>query len=123
MAGTQNKVSISIPDESLLEWAKERAETQGKSLSAIFTEALRVERQMEARRALLADWPGPRATPGEMAAIRAEWAGGPRFEPGKPAKVTVERSRPREVHVHVAKKKRTPSASKAPAKAAAARRR
>lgn len=33
------KVSISVPDEDLLQWAKERSEKTGVSLSAVFTEA------------------------------------------------------------------------------------
>ena len=44
------KVSVSVPDEDLLRWAKERSEKRGVSLSAVFTEAVRLERQMEARR-------------------------------------------------------------------------
>ncbi len=67
------KVSISIPDEGLLAWAKERSQKTGVSLSAVFTEALRLERQMDARRAFLAEV-GPDAVPSpeEAAAIRAE---------------------------------------------------
>lgn len=68
------KVSISIPDEELLRWAKERSRKSGVSLSALFAEALRLERQMEARRAFLAEL-GADAVPSpeEAAAIRAEW--------------------------------------------------
>jgi len=68
------KVSISVPDEDLLKWAKERSEKAGISLSAVFTEALRIERQMEARRLFLQEMgAGGRPTPAEAAAIRAEW--------------------------------------------------
>jgi hypothetical protein len=76
------KVSISVPDEALLQWAKERSERTGLSLSAVFTEALRFERQLEARRLMLEEM-GPefQASPKEKAAIRAEWEGGPRWEP------------------------------------------
>lgn len=75
------KVSISIPDEGLLEWAKERSVKSGVSLSAVFTEALRFERQMEARRQFLEEMgPAGRPSAEEAAAIRAEWAGGPPVE-------------------------------------------
>lgn len=72
------KVSISVPDEDLLRWAKERSEKTGMSLSAVFTEAVRFERQMEARRQFLEEM-GPEGvpTPEEAAAIRAEWETGP----------------------------------------------
>jgi hypothetical protein len=43
------KVSISVADPSLLAWAKEQAEREGKSLSAVFTEAVRRDRQRDAR--------------------------------------------------------------------------
>jgi hypothetical protein len=80
------KISISVPDESLLEWAKERSAKLGVSLSAVFMDAVRIERQMEARRTFLASWPErPKLTPEDHAAINAEWEGGPRYEPrGEP---------------------------------------
>ncbi len=43
------KVSISVADPALLEGAKEQAERDGVSLSAVFTEAVRRERQRDAR--------------------------------------------------------------------------
>lgn len=68
------KVSISVADPDLLAWARRRSKRTGMSLSAVFTEAVRFERQMEARAAFLdAEGPEGRATPAEMAAIRAEW--------------------------------------------------
>ena len=71
------KISISIADATLLAWAKERAETTGVSLSSIFTEAVRMERQMEARRRLVESiGPKAKATPAEAAAIVAEWRDG-----------------------------------------------
>jgi len=77
-----SKISISIADPALLAWAKERAARDGTSLSALFTEAVRLERQLEARRELLASWPErPALEPEDRAAIRAEWEGGPRYEP------------------------------------------
>jgi hypothetical protein len=89
------KISISVPDEALLAWAKERSEKTGLSLSAVFTDALRFARQLEARRLMLEEM-GPefRATAEEKAAIRAEWEGGPRWEPKTaPAKKTKTTSR------------------------------
>ena len=77
MAPTQ-KISISVADPQLLAWARQRSREKGLSLSAVFTEAVRSERQMEARRAFLeAEGPDGRATPEEMAAIRAEWGEAP----------------------------------------------
>jgi hypothetical protein len=71
---TTAKLSISVPDEDLLEWAKERSRKTGVSLSAVFTEAVRFERQMEARRLFLKEMGTEgRPTPEEAAAIRAEW--------------------------------------------------
>lgn len=69
------KISISIPDPQLLEWAKQRAEREGSSLSAVFTEAVRVARQQEARDRYL-EWAGPvgKLTPAREAEIRAELA-------------------------------------------------
>jgi len=79
---TATKVSISVPDSELLEWAKELAESEGKSLSAVFTDAVRFRRQLDARRDFLATWPErPKLTDEDRAAIRAERAGGPRYEP------------------------------------------
>jgi len=43
------KISISVPDARLLEWARARAERDESSLSAVFTEAVRFARQQEAR--------------------------------------------------------------------------
>lgn len=68
------KISISVADPDLLAWARRRSKRTGASLSAMFTEAMRLERQMEAREAFLAaEGPEGRATPDEMEAIRAEW--------------------------------------------------
>jgi hypothetical protein len=70
------KISISVAEPDLLSWAKQRAERTGVSLSAVFTEAVRLERQIEARGRVI-EWIGPAATPtpDEAAAIVAEWAG------------------------------------------------
>lgn len=86
MSGTA-KVSISVADRDLLAWARQRSKKTGKSLSALFTEAIRLERQMEARELFLdAEGPEGRATPDEMAAIRAEW--GERTAPRPPTLAT-----------------------------------
>jgi hypothetical protein len=71
---TTAKVSISVAEPELLAWAKERAERRGVSLSSVFTEAVRLERQIEARGRVL-EWIGPDAKPtaAEAAAIVAEW--------------------------------------------------
>jgi hypothetical protein len=79
-----SKISISVPDEALLKWAKTRAARDGRGLSAVFVEALRTEREMQAGRDLLALWPErPPLTDEAKAAIDAEWMGGPRYEPPK----------------------------------------
>jgi hypothetical protein len=85
------KISISIADPDLLAWAKKRAEQTGVSLSAVFTEAVRIERQTQARRRLLEEY-GPDAipTPEESAAIRAEWEPLPAVASGK-RKATAKR--------------------------------
>jgi hypothetical protein len=79
---TATKISISVVDAELLAWAKEYAAREGKSLSALFTDAVRAERRLAAGRELLATWPDrPALTDEDRAAIRAEWDGGPRYEP------------------------------------------
>jgi hypothetical protein len=77
------KISISVPDEDLLSWAKKRSKTTGQSLSSVFIDAVRFERQMEARRTFLAEL-GAEAVPTaeEVAAIHAEW-GERLFEEGQ----------------------------------------
>jgi hypothetical protein len=67
------KISISVAEPALLEWAKRRAEREGVSLSAVITEAIRHARQQEARARVL-EWLGPAAelTPEREAAIREE---------------------------------------------------
>ena len=71
------KISISVAEPELLSWAKRRAERTGVSLSSVFTEAVRLERQIEARGRVV-EWIGPDAKPttDEAAAIVAEWGGG-----------------------------------------------
>lgn len=73
------KVSISVAEPELLAWAKQRASREGMSLSAVFTEAVRRERQQEARERVLA-WLGPAATltPEREADLLAEWSEPPK---------------------------------------------
>jgi hypothetical protein len=89
------KVSISVAEPALLSWAKERAERTGVSLSAVFTEAVRLERQIEARGRVI-EWIGPDAKPtaAEAAAIVAEW-GGPSVARAPRRKRSAKRSRAR----------------------------
>jgi hypothetical protein len=78
------KVSFSIAEPALLEWAKQRADRQGVSLSSVITDAIRRARQHEARERVLA-WLGPAATLTleREAEILAEW-GEPAEPPSKP---------------------------------------
>lgn len=73
MAATQ-KISVTI-DEDELRWMQARAKRLGGNLSAIFTEAARSLRQLEARQAVI-DRLGKaaRVTEAVAAAIRAEWS-------------------------------------------------
>ncbi len=68
------KVSISVADPALLAWAKEQAERGGLSLSAVFTEAVRRDRQRDAR-LRVEGWLGSAGelTPKREAEVLAEW--------------------------------------------------
>ena len=65
------KISISISAEDLA-WAKKRARTGARSLSAVVSEALRRQRQTEARVELLADVGVDDVSDADVARIRAE---------------------------------------------------
>lgn len=65
------KVSVSLAVEDV-EWARKRAEQDDMSLSAVLTEALRRQRQSEARRKLLAELGTDDLTQEELDAARAE---------------------------------------------------
>jgi len=65
------KVSVSLAVEDV-EWARKKAEQDDKSLSAVLTEALRRQRQSEARRRLLAELGTDDLTPEDLEAARAE---------------------------------------------------
>lgn len=95
------KVSISVPDPALLEWAKQQAEREGRSLSAVFTEALRRERQRDAR-LRVEQWLGSAGelTPAGEAEILAEWGVAPasaslKPNPARPRAKRVPRKRAR----------------------------
>jgi monoamine oxidase len=73
MVATVEKISVSIPIEDL-EWAREKAEQDDKTLSAVLVEALRQQRQFEARRRLLETLGGTDDIPDEIRAeVDAEW--------------------------------------------------
>lgn len=65
------KVSVSLAAEDV-EWARQRAERDETSLSAVLTEALRRQRQSEARQRLLAELGTDDLTPADIDAARAE---------------------------------------------------
>jgi hypothetical protein len=71
---TVHKLSVSLKAEDA-KWARARARKLKTSLSAVLTEAIRRERQAEARRQLLDYLGGGDITPREAAAIEAEWRG------------------------------------------------
>jgi len=76
------KISVSVTDPSLVDWAEARAKREGTSMSAVVTEALRIARQMDARDRVLG-WLGSAAelTPERESEIAAELGDGAR--PGK----------------------------------------
>jgi hypothetical protein len=65
------KVSVSLAAEDV-EWARQRAERDETSLSGVLTEALRRQRQSEARQRLLAELGADDLTPADIDAARAE---------------------------------------------------
>ena len=71
-AATAAKVSISLGADELV-WARAQAKRNGKSLSAIMAEALRKQRQAEARTRLLQRLGASDITEADLAAVRAEW--------------------------------------------------
>ena len=68
------KISVSLSEEELA-WAKKRAKRLKTSVSAVLTEAVRLQKQMEARREVLAYLyeTVPPGTPEELAEIVREW--------------------------------------------------
>lgn len=82
-AGTTVKVSVSLNKADLAALKRRAKESYGGNLSAAFAEAARLIRQREARRRLIDELGGPTLTAESAAAIDAEQAGGPRYEPKK----------------------------------------
>lgn len=69
---TTEKVSVSIAVEDL-EWARGRARATHRSLSAVLAEALRRQRQSEARAQLLDELGTEDISDEDLAATRDEW--------------------------------------------------
>ncbi|MBI2394429.1 MAG: hypothetical protein HYV09_32965 [Deltaproteobacteria bacterium] len=82
-AGRTVKVSVSLDKDDLAALKRAARETYGGNLSAAFAEAARWIRQREARRRLIEQLGGPTLTAESGAAIEAEQAGGPRYQPKK----------------------------------------
>jgi hypothetical protein len=69
--GKVDKISISLSPEDA-KWARARAKKLKTSVSGVVGEALRRERQAEARRKLVEELGGPLAEE-ELRAVLAEW--------------------------------------------------
>ena len=82
-AGKTIKVSVSLAKDDVAALKRRAKESYDGNLSAAFSEAARWIRQQEARRRLIDKLGGPMLTPESAAAIDAEQAGGPRYEPKK----------------------------------------
>ena len=82
-AGKTIKVSVSLAADDVAALKRRANESYDGNLSAAFSEAARWIRQQEARRRLIDKLGGPMLTPESAAAIDAEQAGGPRYEPKK----------------------------------------
>lgn len=66
------KVSVSLGAEEV-EWARHKAEQSDTSFSAVVSEALRKQRQQEARLELLSALGDKDITPKDLEAVYAEW--------------------------------------------------
>lgn len=73
--GVAEKISISLSPEDL-RWARQRAKQNLSSVSAVLAEALRRQRQAEARARLLADLGTDDITERDRNAVRSEWNAG-----------------------------------------------
>ena len=82
-AGKTVKVSVSLDVSDLATLKALARDAHGGNLSAAFSEAAALLRQRAARRKLVRKLGGPSLTPEAAAAIDAEQAGGPRYEPRK----------------------------------------
>lgn len=83
-AGRTVKVSVSLDKGDLAVLKKVAREGYEGNLSAALAEAARLLKQREAGRRLIDALGGSTLTPEALAAIEAEQAGGPRYEPKKP---------------------------------------
>ena len=70
------KISVSLRAEDLA-WARKQAKRELKSLSAVLSEALRLQRQAESRARLLADLGTDDITERDRNEVRGEWRGAP----------------------------------------------
>lgn len=70
--GAAEKISISLSSEDL-RWARQRAKQSLSSVSAVVSEALRKQRQAEARARLLADLGTDDITEQDIEVVRREW--------------------------------------------------
>jgi hypothetical protein len=79
--GSSEKISVSVSGEELA-WAKKRAKQLRTSLSAVVSEALQRQRQLEAGWQLLDELGTDDITESDLAAVRKElgWPT-PRFQP------------------------------------------
>jgi predicted nucleic acid-binding protein len=73
MTATAKKISVSLSAEDL-SWAKQRAKREVKSLSAVVSEALRRQRQAEARSRLLAELGTDDISERDREQVRSEWS-------------------------------------------------
>ncbi len=80
-SGKTVKVSVSLDKRDLAALKRLARESWDGNLSAAFAEAARWIRQREARRRLIDQLGGPTLTAESSAALAAEEAGGPRYEP------------------------------------------
>jgi hypothetical protein len=76
------KISVSVGMEDL-SWARRRAKREAKSLSAVVSEALRRQRQAEARARLLLDLGTDDITERDRDQVRDEWRTPPKGRPQK----------------------------------------
>ncbi len=80
-AGKTIKVSVSLAKEDVAALKRHARESYDGNLSAAFADAARWIRQREARKRLIERLGGASLTEEAAAAIDAEQAGGPRYEP------------------------------------------
>jgi hypothetical protein len=82
-AGTTVKISVSLDKDDVAALRRRAREAHQGNLSAAFSEAIRGLRQRQALDEAIEMLGGSTLTPEAAAAIDAEFAGGPRYEPEK----------------------------------------